>query len=190
MNPNSSGNPNGRGGQGGSGPGTDKFKDNTQPLPKAQQKSPDGAEPSVAPDKQPPLVVRQIQDLLKEGKFTPNVEKQLGMTKDEAEQFVKKFENRPQPGPASPGQEIKVRPGEEKVYDKDRKAPEFTTNATVSQRNKRTGTTLPQDNMGGLSEGAKSEPPPELRKQVEAYRKAVSSSKPASGAPATPPSKP
>ena len=49
------------------------------------------------------------------------------MTRDEAEQFVKKFEKQEQPGPAGPGREIKAKPGEEKVFDPNRKAPEFNT---------------------------------------------------------------
>jgi hypothetical protein len=190
VNPNSSGSPNGRGGRGGSDPGKDKFDDKTQALPKTAQKSADGSDPSVAPESGLPPVIRKLQKLLQGDKFTPNVEKELGMTRDEAEQFVKKFENRKQPGPATPGQEIKVKPGEEKVFDPNRKAPEFTTSASVSERNKRTGGSLPQDNLGGLSEGAKSTPPPELRKQYEAYKKALSATRSRSSAASTPPAKP
>ncbi len=131
----------------------------------------------MAPDKeQTNLALRKIQDLLKDDKFTPSVEKQLGMSKDEAEQFVKKFENRKQPGPAGPGREIKVKPGQDKVFDPARKS-DFTTTATASNRNDRQGTTLPQDSLGGLSEGGKSTPPPELRRQFEAYKKSLSNSK-------------
>jgi hypothetical protein len=144
----------------------------------------------VAPDTKTPLVIRKLQDLLKDNKFTPNVEKELGMTKDEAEQFVKKFENRKQPGPATPGQEIKAKPGAEKVFDPNRKAPEFNPAGPVSKRNQRAGTTLPQDNLSGLSEGNKSSPPPELRKQYEAYKKALSSTRPEASSSSTPPSKP
>jgi hypothetical protein len=144
----------------------------------------------VAPDVNKPLVVRKIEDLLKEGKFTPSVEKQLGMSKDEAEQLVKKYEGRKATEPTGPGQEIKVKPGQEKAIDKNYKGPDFNTSATVSARNQRTGTELPQDNLSGLSQGGMSNPPPELRKQFEAYKKALSASK-SSSAPAAPaPSKP
>ncbi len=124
--------------------------------------------------------------MLKDDKFTPNVEKQLGMTKDEAEQFVKKFEKRDQPSPAGPGREIKVKPGQDKVFDPNRKS-DFNTTATVSNRNNRQGTTIPQDNLSGLSEGGRSTPPPELRRQFEAYMKGVANSKVvAPGSPAPP----
>jgi hypothetical protein len=182
--------PTGDGGRDRVDPGTNEFKDETKPLPPVSQKSSDGNDPSVAPDASPPLVVRKLQDLLKDDKFTPNVEKQLGMTKDEAEQFVKKFEKREQPGPAGPGREIKAKVEKEKVFDPNRKAPEFNTTATVSNRNQRSGTTLPQDTLNGLSEGGKSTPPPELRKQFEAYKKSLSNSKVVAPSASTPAAKP
>ena len=190
MNPNSNGAPVGNGGRGGNNRGSDQFKDQTNPTPVSANRSPDGAEPQVAPDSKVPPVIRKLQDLLKDGKFTPNVEKDLGMTRDEAEQFVKKFENRKQPGPATPGQEIKVKPGEEKAFDKNYKAPDFQTQATVRPRNERSGTSLPEDTRGGLSEGSRSSPPPELRKKFEAYNKSLSSTKSGTTSSAKPASKP
>ena len=102
---------------------------------RSPDKPPAGTDPSIAPDvPKSDLVLRKLQDLLKDDKFTPNVEKQLGMTKDEAEQFVKKFEKPEQPEPVGPGREIKAKPGEEKVFDPNRKAPEFNTSATSATR--------------------------------------------------------
>jgi hypothetical protein len=125
--------------------------------------------------------------MLKEDKFTPNVEKQLGMTKDEAEQFVKSFKKPEQQTPVGPGREIKAKPGEEKVFAPDRKGHEFNTNAIVSNKNDRAGSTMPQDSLSGLSEGLKSSPPPEIRRQVEAYFRGINDAKPAAPSATRPP---
>ena len=184
--PNSGGNVTGRGGKGGSDPGTDHFKDNSQPLPPVAQKSADGSDPSIAPESaKPNLVLRKLQDLLKDDKFTPDVEKKIGMSREEAEQFVKKFENRQQPGPAGPGRTIEAKPEKERVFDPNRPAPKFETKAISSNSASRTGTSIPQDNLSGLSEGGKSAPPIELRKKFEAYMKGVANAK--STAPSGPP---
>jgi hypothetical protein len=112
------------------------------------------------------------------------------MSKEEAEQFVKKFEKREQPGPAGPGRTIQVKPEKEKVYDKNRPAPKSDLKVNASDRITRQGTTIPQDNLSGLSEGGKSAPPPDLRRQFEAYKKSLANTKTArpSGSPA--PAKP
>jgi hypothetical protein len=182
--------PNGRGGRENNDPGSEKADDKTKPLPPVSQKSPDGSDPSVAPDvPKPDLVLRKLQDLLKDDKFTPDVEKKLGMSRDEAEQFVKKFEKREQPGPTGEGRTIEAKPEKEKVFDKDRKAPEFKTSATVSNSNTRTGTSIPQDNISGLSEGGKSAPPPEIRRQYEAFKRSLAKSKVVAPSTSTPPAK-
>ena len=154
-------------------------KDETKAASAVDNPPPTNPDPSVAPDvPQSDLVLKTIRDLIKDNKFTPDLEKQLGMSKDEADQFVKKFEKREQPKATEPGREIKVKPGEDEVI-KDLKAPEFNTSATVSSRNQRQGSSLPQDTLGGLSEGNRSSPPIELRRQWEAYRKGLSTTKPA-----------
>ena len=63
------------------------------------------------------------------------------------------------------------------MLDPNRKAPEFTPSSNASSRIGKSGTSLPQDNLSGLSEGGKSAPPPELRRQYEAYRRSLSNSK-------------
>ena len=133
-------------------------------------------------------MLRKLQDLLKDDKFTPDVEKKLGMSKGEAEQFVKKFEKKEQPGPSGPGRTIEAKPEKEKVFDPKRQAPKFDSTATASDRASRTGTTIPQDNISQLSEGSKSSPPPDLRRQFEAYKKSLANSKAGAGKPA--PAKP
>jgi hypothetical protein len=176
--PDSSGIPNGQGGREGANGEPPKGEDKTQPLPPVTQKSPEGNDPSVAPDvPKTNLVLRKLQDLLKDEKFTPDVEKKIGMTRDEAEQFVRKFEKKEQTAPSRVGETIQSKPGEERVLDPNRKAPEFATSSNAASRLVRKGTTLPQDNLSGLSEGGKSAPPPELRRLYEAYNRSLSNSK-------------
>ncbi len=173
-------NPTGGGPKGGATPPSDGVKDQSQPLPPVTDTAPTNPDPSIAPDiPQSDLVLRKIQDLIKDDKFTPDVERQTGMTRDEAEQFVKKFTKKAQPDVAGPGREIKARPGQEKAFDANRKAPEFETKATVSNRNERSGTSLQQDNLSGLTTGVRTTPPPELRRHVEAYRRSLGRSGPA-----------
>jgi hypothetical protein len=181
---------NGKGGGGGSNPGSDKFEDKSQPLPPVSPKTREGNDPSVAPDSAPPsLVLRKLEELLKDDKFTPDVEKKLGMSKEEAEQFVKKYEKREQPGPAGPGRTIDVKPEKEKVIDPNRKAPEFNPKGQRSERASRTGTLIPTDNISQLNEGGKSAPPPELRRSFEAYMKGVANSKGVAPPSSPPPAK-
>ena len=149
-----------------------------EPLPRNNDQPPANPGDSIAPDvPQSELVTRTIKDLLQENKFTPDLEQQLGMTRDEAEQFVKKFEKRPEQPPIGEGREIQASPGEEKVFDPARKAPEFNTSGIVSKRTERSGTALATDSMSGLTEGGRSAPPPELRRQWERYRKNLAGSK-------------
>ncbi|WP_435018888.1 hypothetical protein TA3x_000877 [Tundrisphaera sp. TA3] len=153
-------------------------------MPPVQEGPPANPEPSIAPDSGSPLVIRKIQDLIREDKFTPDLERQTGMTKEEAEQFVKKFTKREQAEPIGPGREIKVSPGQEKVIDPNRKAPEFRTSATVSNRNDRSGSSLPQDDLTGNVQGRRSSPPPGLERHVKAYRQSLdAASPPASASP-------
>ncbi len=172
--------PNGQGGRDGNDSARSKEDDKARPIPPVEAGSPATQGPSVAPDvkrDQGALALRKIQDLLKDDKFTPNVEKQLGMTRDEAEQFIKRFEKKEQPGTAGPARELKVKPGEEKVFDPTRKAPEFNSAATVSRSTNRPGSSIPQDNISGMNEGFKSTPPPEIRRQFRAYKESLSGSK-------------
>ena len=151
-----------------------------EPGPRNTARPPENPDPSIAPDvPQSDLVLRKLKDLIRDDKFTPEVEQNLGMTREEAEQFVKKFEKRPELPPIGPGREIVATPGEDPVFAADRKAPEFTTKATVSNRSDRSGTTLTTDSLSDLREGNRSTPPPGLSRQWKAYQENLRRGKPA-----------
>ena len=162
-----------------------------EPLPPNTDQPPANPGDSVAPDvPQSELVTRTIKDLLQENKFTPDLEQQLGMTRGEAEQFVKKYEKRAEQPPVGPGREIQAKLGEEKVFDPSRHAPEFNPSGIVSKRNERSGTGLTTDTISGLSEGNRSAVPADLRRQWERYRKNLAGSKvPAAGGTSPPSSR-
>ena len=100
-----------------------KPKDATEPTPKPAAPPPTNPGDSPAPDKAPTeLVLRKLQDLIRENKITPELERDTGMSRSQMEQFVKKFENA-QHAPVEPGRPIEVKPEPEKpkTFDPNRK---------------------------------------------------------------------
>jgi hypothetical protein len=100
------------------------------------------------------------------------------MTKDEAEQFVKKYEKSLRPkGAARPGQEIKLKPTEkERTFDPNRQAPEKLPDMATSTRNDRGGNVVPTDEVHGLAEGGGGAVPRSLRGRVKAYTESLARS--------------
>ncbi len=159
-------------------PAGNRPEDKTVPPSDASGQVPEKPGESVAPDSGV-LAIRKIQDLLKEDRVTPDVEKQLGMSKGEMEQFVKRYEKSARPkAPGRAGREIKVK-GEtkpERVFDPNRKAPEALPNVAVSNKSQRQGSDLPTDTNGGLSEGADAPVPKALRGRFNAYKTSTGNS--------------
>jgi len=156
------------------------------PLPsEPSNETPDNVRPSPAPDIQQSVpqndVVRRLEELLKQDKVTPDLEKNMGMTKDEMQQFVKKFEKKDPRPAARAAREIQAKPGQERKIDPNRKAPDFQPGVTASNRNARGSSNLNEDNNAGLSEGSLSNAPPELRKRFEAYKSSLGRVKSAPG---------
>jgi hypothetical protein len=159
----------------------------TPPPPGAGGKAPENPGDQLAPDSgQKPLVIQTIEKMLRENKVTPDVEKQLGFTKEQLEQFVKKYEKPKERPPVGPGREIKVKTDTpERKFNPDRKAPEGLQNVTTSQRNQRTGNASLIDDVSGLSEGSSSAAPKVYQKRFEAYKSSLAQpgmSPPQSGA--------
>jgi hypothetical protein len=152
-------------------------EDKSTPPPDASKQVPDKAEESVAPDSNTdvaPRAIRKIQDLLNEDKVTPDLEKKLGMTKDEMQQFVKKYERgKPRPA-AGPGKDIKVKAeSTERTFDKDRKAPETLPDVAVSNKNDRAGNVVPTDQNNKLFQGSESAAPKAVKARIDAYRSSL-----------------
>ena len=112
------------------------------------------------------LTIRKINDLLTENKFTPDVERRLNMTKEEAEQFVKPYEKALKPKqPVRAGREIPVKPNQpERKFDPNRPAPEALPNVATSSRNERGGNVVPTDDLHALAEGTKTPVPRRCRR--------------------------
>jgi hypothetical protein len=124
--------------------------------------------------------------LLKENKVTPELEKDLGMSKEQLDQFVKKFEKAPKTA-AGGGREIDVKPGTPQEIDPNRKLPELTTGATASTKQMRERGSFVQDTLRGNNEGVRFEPPPEYRAGFDAFKSSLLRSRAIEGGrPATP----
>jgi hypothetical protein len=147
-------------------------------LPHAES-PPENAADTVAPENQSQsgLVLRKIQDMLRNGEITPAMEESLGMSKEELNQFVTKFQKAPKAEPG-PGREIEVTPGKAApTIDPKRSLPDLNPQASVSTKQMRDKGMVVQDNVRGNSEGMRIEPPSELKAGFNAYRSTLSKSK-------------
>jgi hypothetical protein len=152
--------------------------DDSKPTPPSATPNQDLAD-NVAPKNQPQsnLVIRELKDLIKDDKITPEMLKDMNMgSKEELNQFVEKFEKAPKSKPG-PGREVEVKPGKPQAVDPNRRLPELIPGSTVSTKMMRDKGAYVQDNVRGLNEGARLEPPPELRARIDAYRNSLSRSK-------------
>ena len=85
-------------------------EDKTKPSPRAVS-PPERRRDRRASNKPPSeLVLRRIEELLKNDKVTPELEKETGMSREQMEQFVQKFKPAPKADPGA-GREIDVKPG-------------------------------------------------------------------------------
>jgi hypothetical protein len=152
-----------------------KGKDQTPPPAELPPANP---EDTPAPDSGPLLTVRKIQDLIKENKFTPQLQKELGMNQEQFEQFAKKFEKSLRPkGPAREGREIRVSPNlPERPLDPKRRAPEPLRDTAVGDRNTRGGNVLPTDELHNLNEATRAAVPKTLQARVRAYTESLARS--------------
>jgi hypothetical protein len=134
---------------------------------------------TVAPDRhpQPDLVLRKIQDLLKDDAKARALEKETGMSRQELEQFVKKFDKAPQRDPGA-ARDLTASPGKDKTIDPNRTIDNPLAGSTVSGRNQRGPGIVPQDASGGNVEGARSVAPVEFRSRFEAYQNSLNHSSP------------
>jgi hypothetical protein len=160
---------------------------NKKPLdtPKDEPKNPGD---DVAPkDGGPPLVIQEIQDLLRAGKSTKDLEAETGMTRQEMQDLVKKFEKVEKPA-AEPSRDLKGDLGKDKTIDKNRKFIDPIKANTVSGRAGRGPGTVAGDTLAGDAEGARSVAPPEYKSRWEAYRSSLAKTeKGAAPKPSSPP---
>jgi hypothetical protein len=146
--------------------------------PPAVEPPPANPDDSPAADSGTSLAIRKVQDLLRENKFTPDVEQRLGMTREEADQFVKKYERSVKPRQAArEGRELKVTPKkDERQVNPNHQAPEKLPDLATSKRSDRGGNVVPTDELHNLNEGARSPVPKALQARMKAYSESLARS--------------
>ena len=172
----------GRSGHGGRGdksgsPGGATAPDSSVATPPAASRQ-QNLDETVAPKGLPPgeLSLRKIRDLIDKDQVPPDLLKDMNMSKEELNQFVKKFE-KPPAGPSGPGREVdvKLKPGEK--LDPNAKLPELKTTYSVSSQTGRDRGTAVRDTARNNVEALRSPPPVELRSGFDAYRNSLSRSR-------------
>ena len=148
-----------------------------RPIP-ANRVAPEGGAPQSG------LVLRQIQDLLKEGGDTSRLEDATGMSRDELEQFVKKFEKPEREAPGE-GRELQGEIGEDRVVDPIQGVGDRIKAPLVSGRGQRGPGSAANDAFRDQTQGTRSQAPAEIRSRYEAYQSSISRSR--GPAPARPP---
>jgi len=147
-------------------------RDESEPSPRAES-PPLNAQETVAPDvPQSELVLRKLEDLIKNDKVTPELEKATGMSREEMEQFVEQYRKVPR-GPAGEGREIEVDPNEKKRSTAQPKLSELKTTAPVRAQTVRERGASVDDQDHGNVEGTRFVVPPEIRSRYEAYKSSV-----------------
>lgn len=150
----------------------------SKPGPHADEPPPDARE-TVAPKNAPQseFVLNKLEDLLRKNQITPQLEKDMGMSKSQIEQFVEKYrpsKNKQEPRAA---REITVKPGENRTL-KPSELPGIDRSKTFSRGSRRDRGSLPQDTeRGGNIEGTRGAPPREIKSRYEAYMQSLSRSK-------------
>jgi hypothetical protein len=114
-------------------------------------------------------VLRNLGDVLKDDQAAKELEDRTGMTREQLEQFAKKYE-KPKSGPAGPGREIEVKPGEQTPVKPGENLPGFDRTQRMDSKSIRERGTMPQDTVRNMEQGWRSEPPPEWRGKVEGYK--------------------
>ena len=153
--------------------------DTSTPSPKAET-PPQNGEETIAPQNIPPsdLTLRQVKDLLQDKDAASKLEQATGMSREEMEQFVQKFQKdkAPRNAPRS-GQEVDVKPGATTPVGPAADLPGVTPGTKLSTRNQRKRGSIVQDEIQGNLQGTRFVPPAELLPGFEAYSKTLSRSR-------------
>jgi hypothetical protein len=125
----------------------------------------------VAPRGQPQsdLVLGKLSDALKDDQAAKDLENRTGLTREQLEQFAKKYE-KPKSGPVEPGRQIEVKPGEATPAKPGENLPGFDKTQRMDSKSIRERGTMPQDTVRNMQQGISFEPPPEWRGKVAGYK--------------------
>src|SRR5208283_1989685 len=146
----------------GSSTAGENAKDESKPSPKAvDPDNPTGEDIAPQGQSQTEMVLRTVKDLLAKDAVTPDLEKETGMTREQMEQFVKKYEAG-KSAPAGPGREIEVKPGEQGATDKpSANLPGIDRQNRFSTKNLKDRGATSKDDVRNNLEGLRFTPPPE-----------------------------
>jgi hypothetical protein len=163
---------------GNSGDPGEAAKDDTKPEPKPEPSPPENLDDTVAPGQpQSDLVLNKLRDILDKNEVTPDLEKDMGMSRTEMEQFVKRFEKK-QAEAAGAGRNIEIKRGDPSAGAKPSKdLTGIDRKTSFSTRTTRDANTMTKDQDRGNVEGIRFQVPPELRGKFEGYVKQVTRSK-------------
>jgi len=184
--------PIGGGGRPGANSNGGNAKDDSKPSPRAAEPENPSSGDDVAPQgqSQTDMVLRTVKDLLAKDAVTPDLEKETGMTREQMEQFVKKYEH-VKSAPAGPGREITVNPGDRERTDQpSANLPGFGRQERYSTKSQKDRGQMVRDDVQNNLEGISFKAPPEFRSKFEGYRTSLArtrsgaSKKPAPARPA------
>ena len=152
--------------------------DNSKPLPQAAETE-NAPRDDLAPEgqSQTEMVLRTVKDLLAKDAVTPDLEKATGMTREQMEQFVKKYEA-VKSAPAGPGRDISVKPGEAGAGEgPSANLPGIDPRTRFSNKNIKGRGEAPRDDVHNNLEGVRFTPPPEFRSKFEGYKSTLAKSR-------------
>jgi hypothetical protein len=149
-------------------------KDSGKPSPAAEEPK-DQRPDDVAPEGAAPsdLFLRRLHDALQDPDAAKNLEQRTNMTREQIEHLATKF-TKPKIGPAGPGRDINVKLTDQQAVPPAADLPGINLNSRLSSRNIRPQGTMPQDEIRGMNEDIRVEPPAELRGHWEAFKNKLS----------------
>ncbi len=149
-------------------------KDDSKPSPPAQEPENRGGD-SVAPQGQPQsdLFLRRLDDVLKDPASAKDLEERMNMTREQIEQFAAKFK-KINSGPAGPGRDIKVKPGEQTPVPPAANLPGIDAKSRFSTKTMSKQGTMAQDDVHGNREDIRFQPPPEFQGKWEEFKTRMS----------------
>jgi hypothetical protein len=155
---------------GNAGNGNDQpAKDETKPSPPAEEPDNRFGNDDLAPPNQPAtdLTLRGLHDALKDDATARELEQRLNMTKEQLEQFAKKYE-KPKVGPGREAKEVELKVGEQPAVGPAANLPGPGTIKFNTDKIRQEGG-IPKDMARENIEGVRSQAPVEWRDKWASY---------------------
>jgi hypothetical protein len=127
---------------------------------------------SVAPTGQPQsdLFIRNLEQALKDSDKTKDLEKDTGYTREQLDQFTRQYKKL-KSAPAGPGRDIDAKPDDLRAAAQpSANLPGLDASTPFSSQTRRAGGTAAQDQLRDNVEGARFEPPADMRGKWQGYK--------------------